>query len=116
VILDGTYYELSDFLYRLRNLVEVHVGRLASQGRLFTVGKISIVEGEKHFPELEATMTINAFVYGSGPAGEDDAGSATTDTTSTSTDTTSTDTTSTTTTPAPTGAASEGASAAGIAR
>lgn len=74
VIFTGNYYELSDLLYRLRNLVEVHDGSLATTGRLFTVDSIHFVEGKEKFPQLEATMVVNAFVYGgvaSAPAGAD---------------------------------------------
>jgi hypothetical protein len=68
VVFTGNYYELSDFLYRVRNLVEVHRGELAANGRLFTVDAINFVEGPDRFPQLQATMTVNAFVYGSGAA------------------------------------------------
>jgi Tfp pilus assembly protein PilO len=65
VVLTGNYYELSDMLYRLRNLVEVHEGELAATGRLFTIDAMHFVESsEKRFPFLEATMTVNAFIYG----------------------------------------------------
>ena len=66
VVFTGNYYELSDLLYRLRNLVEVHDGKLATTGRLFTVDSVQFSESEDKFPKLEATMTVNAFVYGGG--------------------------------------------------
>ena len=68
VIFTGNYYELSDLLYRLRNLVEVHDGKLAATGRLFTVDSVQFSESTEKFPKLQATMTINAFVYSGGAA------------------------------------------------
>ena len=64
VVFTGNYYELSDLLYRLRNLVEVHDGKLATTGRLFTVESVQFTESEDGFPKLEAAMTVNAFIYG----------------------------------------------------
>jgi hypothetical protein len=61
---DGNYYELSDFLFRLRNLVRVSSGRLDAQGRLFVVDTISFSESTKSFPRLKAGLTLHAFVYG----------------------------------------------------
>lgn len=68
VVFTGNYYELSDLLYRLRNLVEVHDGKLATTGRLFTVDSVQFSESTERFPKLEATMTISAYVYGGGAA------------------------------------------------
>ena len=100
VVFTGNYYELSDLLYRLRNLVEVHDGELMTTGRLFTVDSVHFVEGKAQFPQLEATMTVNAFVYGgvAPPAG--------------SAETTPTDTGATTTPPAPASASSGPAASA----
>jgi type IV pilus assembly protein PilO len=88
---DGNFYELSDFLFRLRNLVRVHAGRLDAQGRLFVVDSISFGESTKSFPQIKASLTVHAFVYGdvsmtAPPAAE--TSPTTTDTTSTSTTTT----------------------------
>ncbi|MGH3131520.1 MAG: type 4a pilus biogenesis protein PilO, partial [Gaiellaceae bacterium] len=63
---DGNFYSLSDFLFRLRNLVAVHDGRLAARGRLFSVEQISFTEGADLFPHIHADLTVNAFVYGTG--------------------------------------------------
>ena len=88
---DGNFYELSDFLFRLRNLVRVHAGELDAQGRLFLVDSISFGESTTSFPQIKASMTVHAFVYGdlSVPAPAETA-PATTDTTSTTTETTTT--------------------------
>ena len=67
LVFDGNYFELSDFLYRLRSLVRVRTGRLASSGRLFIVDAISFSESEKSFPRIQATLVVNAYVYGDAP-------------------------------------------------
>jgi Tfp pilus assembly protein PilO len=90
---DGNYYELSDFLFRLRNLVRVRSGQLDAHGRLFVVDSISFSESTHSFPRIKASLTVHAFVYG-------DVSTPTTPAaTPASTDTTAT-TTTTTTTPA----------------
>src|SRR6266508_4896319 len=61
---DGNYYELSDFLFRLRNLVRVRAGRLEAQGRLFVVDSINFGESEHSFPRINASLVVHAFVYG----------------------------------------------------
>ena len=73
LVLNGNYYELSDLLFRLRNLVEVHNGELSATGRLFTVGSVDFVEGPDHFPQLKATLVVNAYVYGAAPVPGDPA-------------------------------------------
>jgi type IV pilus assembly protein PilO len=67
LVFDGNYFELSDFLYRLRSLVRVRAGRLASSGRLFIVDAISFSESEKAFPRIQAALVVNAYVYGDAP-------------------------------------------------
>jgi Tfp pilus assembly protein PilO len=88
VSFQGSFYELSDFLYKLRNLVLVRSQELLATGRLFTVDSISFGQGVPDFPNISAQLTIDAYVYGAPPT--------TTTTTTTSTTTTSTTTTSTT--------------------
>jgi Tfp pilus assembly protein PilO len=68
VIFEGSFYELSDFLYRVRTLVSVHNGRLRATGRLFTVRTLSFVESEQGFPQIKATLGVDAYVYGTGAA------------------------------------------------
>ena len=63
----GNFYALADFLFRLRNLVDVRRGALDSRGRLFAVDKVALDEGIDEFPTIQAQLTINAFVYGTGP-------------------------------------------------
>jgi hypothetical protein len=86
----GNFYDLSDFLLRLRTLVAVRHGQLDATGRLFAVDTLSFGPGKLGFPTIEATLTVDAFVYGTGtvapatPA----APAAPTGTTTTTTDTT----------------------------
>ena len=62
----GNFYALSDFLFRLRNLVDVRRGALDATGRLFAVDQIALDEGIYHFPRIRAQIKIDAFVYGTG--------------------------------------------------
>ena len=87
----GSYYSLLAFLQRLRSLVRVDNGHLTAAGRLFDVSDISFAEGVKHFPQVQATLTVNAFVPQQPQS---------LSTTLGSTDTTATTTTGTTTTTA----------------
>jgi hypothetical protein len=64
VVFDGNFYELSDFLFRLRTLVGVRHGELHSAGRLFSVTSLAFAESVKGFPNLTASLTVNAYVYG----------------------------------------------------
>jgi len=96
VTFNGTFYDLADLLYRLRSLVNVHGGRLDATGRLFTVDTLSFGESQLHFPRIQATLVIDAFVYG--PVGAPAGGTPVPTTTST-TGTTTTGTTTTGTTP-----------------
>jgi Tfp pilus assembly protein PilO len=68
LVFDGNYYELSDFLFRLRSLVRVKGGQLEATGRLFTVNNLNFVESEHAFPRIKATLNVTAFVYGTGAA------------------------------------------------
>jgi Tfp pilus assembly protein PilO len=65
---EGNYYDLTDFLFRLRNLVAVRDGRLAARGRLFTLDQLDFHEGPGGFPRIEADLTVAAYVYGTPPA------------------------------------------------
>jgi Pilus assembly protein, PilO len=62
----GNFYALSDFLFRLRNLVDVRRGALDATGRLFAVDQIALDEGVYRFPRIRAQIKIDAFVYGTG--------------------------------------------------
>jgi hypothetical protein len=64
----GRFYDLSDFLYRLRNLVSVHEGVLNATGRLFSVDSIAFGQGALSYPQVKATLTVSAYVFGDGTA------------------------------------------------
>jgi hypothetical protein len=100
LVFTGNFYSLSDFLYRLRNLVSVQKGRLLANGRLFAVEKLVFGEAPDGFPSIRAFLTVSAYLYGSGPvAGAAPAGTvAPAGTTATETTSTTTDTNATTTT------------------
>ncbi len=104
VTFQGNFYNLADFLYRLRSLVSVHAGRLDATGRLFSVDTLTFNESTLKFPQIQATLVIDAFVYGSGVPTP-----AVIPATPTTTATTTTTTTSTTTAAAPNGASATGA-------
>jgi Pilus assembly protein, PilO len=106
LVFTGNFYELSDFLYRLRNLVSVQRGQLLANGRLFAVDKLEFVESDDHFPNIKALLSVSAFLYGTGPVAGAPPAAAPADTSATTTDTTATtDTTTTVTTePAPSAA------------
>ena len=50
VTFNGNFYNLADFLYRLRSLVTVHAGRLDATGRLFAVDTLSFNESDAQVP------------------------------------------------------------------
>jgi len=89
----GDFLHLSDFLYRLQSLVLVENGKLLARGRLFTIDQVSFAEGAAGFPNIAASVQVNAFVYGH-PIPVASTGG---------TSTTGTDTTGTTTSPGGTG-------------
>ena len=63
----GTFYELNDFVYRLRSLVSIRRGTLEATGRLFSINAIDFGQGVGGFPNIAAKVTVNAFVYGATP-------------------------------------------------
>lgn len=69
VAFDGSFYALSDFLFRLRTLVTVRRGELHAAGRLFSVASVDFSESDRGFPLLGATLKLNAYVYGVDAAG-----------------------------------------------
>jgi len=108
VTFQGNFYNLADFLYRLRSLVSVHAGRLDATGRLFSVDTLTFNESTFKFPQIQATLVIDAFVYGSGIPAQAPI-PATPTTTTTSTTSTTTTATSTTSAAPPSGASASGA-------
>jgi Tfp pilus assembly protein PilO len=64
----GNFYDLNDFLFRLRNLVSVRDGELQADGRLYTLDSLSMEEGAGGFPTISASLTLTAFYYSTAPA------------------------------------------------
>jgi len=112
VIFDGNFFQLTDFLFRLRNLVDVRRGALAADGRLFTVDSIQFGEGKRKFPQVEATLTVDAYIYGTGATVSAPPQATTGTQGATTPGTTTPTTTTTTTTAAPTSSATTGAAGA----
>jgi Tfp pilus assembly protein PilO len=105
---EGNYYDLTELLYSLRNLVAVRDGVLAADGRLFNVDGIDFQEGTDGFPQVKGVLTVSAYIYGADASavlpvagGSAPAASSGTTTTTTSTTGTSTETTPGTTAPPP---------------
>ena len=46
----------------------MHAGRLDATGRLFSVDTLTFNESEQKFPQIQATLVIDAFVYAAAPA------------------------------------------------
>src|SRR4029079_13787156 len=66
----GNFYDLSDFLYRLRKLVDIRQGPLDANSRLFAIDEVDFAEAPPPpgFPQIRAHLVIDAFVYGTGTA------------------------------------------------
>jgi Tfp pilus assembly protein PilO len=65
---EGNYYDLTDFLYRLRTLVTVKDGKLHASGRLYTLDALDMHEAKTGFPDIEAVLTVSAYAFGAGSA------------------------------------------------
>jgi hypothetical protein len=63
LIVQGDYRNLASFLQRLRNLVRVRAGVLYASGPVFSVDSLTFGEGEKKFPQLQATLSMETYVY-----------------------------------------------------
>lgn len=86
----GNFYNLVDFLFRLRNLVDVEHGQLNATGRLFAIDTLSFDEAQGGFPQISANLTVDAFVYGTLTPATATPTTTTTSTTSTTSTTTTT--------------------------
>jgi Tfp pilus assembly protein PilO len=102
VVFDGNFFQLTDFLFRLRNLVDVRQGELAADGRLFTIDSMQFDESQLKFPEIRATLQVDAFIYGTGATVSAPPQTSTPATTTGASGTTPTTTTAATTTTATT--------------
>jgi Tfp pilus assembly protein PilO len=60
---EGNFYDLNDFLFRMRNLVAVRDGKLSAAGRFFTLDTLDMHEGPDKFPQIQAVLVVSAYVY-----------------------------------------------------
>jgi hypothetical protein len=104
VTFQGNINNLADVLKRIRSQVSVHAGTLDATGRLFSVDTLTFNESTLKFPQIQAALVIDAFVYGTGVPP-----TATIPTTTTSTTTSTTTTAATPTETTPSGASATGA-------
>lgn len=64
VTASGSYRQITRFLTRTRGLVRVRGGDVRATGRLFAAQAVELTESKSSgFPLLDATITLNAFVY-----------------------------------------------------
>jgi Tfp pilus assembly protein PilO len=100
VKISGNYFDLMEFLYDLRHLVDVRKSppgsgseKLFATGRLFDIDVISLAiatgASDPNRPQLEADLNMNVFVYGTGVVTGAPTSTSTTSTTTTQTTTTS---------------------------
>jgi Tfp pilus assembly protein PilO len=71
VVLEGRFGNVSSFLGDLRKLVRIKKENIDVRGRLFAVDTLALSkpDGEKKFPTVKATVTLDAFNFtGSAPA------------------------------------------------
>lgn len=69
VVVQGRFGDVSTFLGDLRTLVGVRKRRLDVRGRLYSVTQVDLAapEGEKTFPVVKATVSVNAYAFSAPP-------------------------------------------------
>lgn len=63
VMLHGRYGQFTNFLGALKRLVVVRGGKVNARGRLFGVDSIQFAAGVDGFPQLTATLQLQAYTY-----------------------------------------------------
>jgi len=66
VIVDGNYFDVEDFLYRVENDVEVRNQQFVVTGRLFAVVGVSFQQSQVNkagYPDVAATLTVNGYQW-----------------------------------------------------
>lgn len=64
VLVSGKYGRIAKFLALTRSLVRVRGGKIHARGRLLSVQSVGLVESATEgFPELDATIALDAYVY-----------------------------------------------------
>jgi Tfp pilus assembly protein PilO len=102
---EGNFYTVTDLLYRLRNLVYVQSGALEANGRIFTIDTVNLAPFGN---QLQATITLDTYVYGTA-AVVSPTGTPVAPTVTSTTATTTGTTTTTAAPPAPAGPTAAGA-------
>jgi hypothetical protein len=71
VVIQGRFADISGFLGELRQLVRVKKRALAATGRLFAVDSVEFAAPDNHktFPNVKATLTLDAFTFAGGVLG-----------------------------------------------
>jgi Tfp pilus assembly protein PilO len=85
----GDFYELTDFLYRVRALVGIHHGQLLAGGRLFALQNVTLTSAPGS-QTLAVQAEIDTYVYGATVPGSTPVAPPTTTTTDTTTTSTTT--------------------------
>ena len=68
VVVEGNFTAIESFLERIRNQVVVQAKGPAAAGRLFTVDQIGLSAASGAASTITATLSLNAFDYGSPPS------------------------------------------------
>jgi len=64
VVVEGNYFDVEDFLYRVENDVEVRNQAFLVTGRMFAVVGLSFQEATNNaYPDVTATLTVNGFQW-----------------------------------------------------
>jgi Tfp pilus assembly protein PilO len=68
VVIQGRFADVSGFLGDLRKLVRVKRHELAATGRLFAIDAVNFTapDTKKSFPNVKATLTVDAFMFAGG--------------------------------------------------
>ena len=68
VVVDGKFFRIARFLALVRNQVRTRAEGFRATGRLLDVQAINFVQSTTPRPNVKATLTMQAFVYGGGSA------------------------------------------------
>lgn len=85
LVLEGRFASVSRFLSQLRSLVTVRDTHLDVRGRLYSIDQVELGEPDSDtlkFPNVKASVTVNAFSFSAPPPAAADAASDTTVSTS----------------------------------
>jgi Tfp pilus assembly protein PilO len=74
VVIDGKFAAIESFLTRLRKQVTLRKQGPAAAGRLFAVDQVALATSTGAVGKLTATLSVNAFDYGSPPSASATAG------------------------------------------